>query len=142
MGTEMSYFQTAQVEGRGGNKFTITADEGLAKWKADPDVKNLAAGNYKDISTRVFKSIVENAASSTRDVDANAFAGIMKGYESKFIKSFNEGLSAGKKSLIDSLNALLKDRSKLQKLVPGVDLDEILDTVRKRKDFLSGGDEI
>lgn len=139
MGTDMSYFQTAQVEGRGGKMFTITRDEGLATWKQDGDVKNLAAGNYDAVSTRVFDSVVQNAAASTRAVDAGAFAGIMNSHRASFIKSFNKGLAQGKQTLITSLTALQKDRSKLQKLVPGVNLDEVMDTIGKRKNFLSGG---
>jgi hypothetical protein len=139
MGTEMSYFQTTEVEGRGGQKFTITADEGMQKWKADAEVKKFLAGDWAGIASKVWTNILDNAARETRGTDAAAFRGIMARYESTFMKEFEAGLMSGKIELIRSLKKLLSNPTKFQKLVPGADLTEIVDTLRKRLHFLEGG---
>lgn len=138
MGTDMSNFQKSEVEGRDGQKFTITADEALASWKADPQVKELAAGQYGAISAMIWDRILDEAVRDTRKTDRTAFRKLMKGYESRFLKTFSEGLAEGKQKLIASLTGLLKKPDQLQKLVPGVDLQEIMATIRKRRDFLQG----
>ena len=138
MGTDMSYFQTTEVEGSGGKKFTITADEGLNTWKADTHVKALAEGNFDVITARVFEMIVQNAASGTRAVDKNSFNQVMGDSRAKFTENFNKGLREGKAKVVASLDALLKKPAQLQRLVPQADLAEILATVKKRRDFLVG----
>lgn len=55
-----------------------------------------------------------------------------------FRRYFNAGLKARKKELVASLNRLLRDKSKLKKLAPGVDLREVMESVRARKRFLQG----
>jgi hypothetical protein len=139
MGTEMSYFQTTEVEGRGGKKFTITADEGIAAWKKDPDVKNLVGGDFAAIAAKVWRNILANAAGDTRDVDKNAFERVMAPHEATFVKEFSAGLASGRTELLRSLNKLIANPAKFQKLVPGVDLTEIVSTLKTRRDFLQGG---
>jgi hypothetical protein len=139
MGTDMSYFRTSEIIGHGGKKFTITADEGVRAWKADSDVKALATGHFETVSTKVFDEISMHAARNTRSVDKKAFKKLMQDNQSSFIKEFNKGLAAGREQLLTSLNVLMRNPAKLQKLVPKVDLSEILETMKKRKEFLEGG---
>ncbi len=134
MGTDMSYFQTTKIN----DDFTITVDSAMQVWKSDPEVKALAANNYGPISNRIWDMIIQSAASSTRKIDSGSFKDVMAPYESRFKTTFTKGLIAGKKSLVASLSGLLKDPSKLQQLAPGVDLTQILATMKKRKDFLEG----
>jgi hypothetical protein len=141
MGTDMSYFRTQEIEGRGNTKITITADEGLRTWKKDPEVKALAGGNFDAITTRVWDELVAYAAKDTRKVDKKAFTKLMNDNKSKFFKGFNAGLAAGREQLLASLNALMRNPAKLQRLAPKVDLTEILATMQKRKEFLEDGGE-
>ena len=138
MGTDMSYFQTTEIDAGDGKKFTITADEGLNTWKADMFVKALAAGEFNTITERVFQMIVENAANGTRAVDRNAFNQVMGDSRAKFAENFNAGLREGKAKVVASLDALLKKPAQLQRLVPQADLTEILATIKRRRDFLAG----
>ena len=139
MGTDMSYFQTTEIEGHGGKKFTITADAGIREWKADGQVKSLVANDYDAIANRVWNNIVENAARGTRGTDETAFQSVMAPHKATFLKEFSAGLASGKSELIRSLNKLIANPAKFQRLVPGVDLTEIISTLKIRRDFLQGG---
>ena len=138
MGTDASYFKTTKMEGRNG-EFTITADEALAAWKADPQVQDLAAGKFDAISKMIFDRVADNAARGLTKNDRLAFAAIFAASEANFIETFSKGLAAGKKDLIKSLGDLLKNQASLKKLAPGADLKEIMANVKKRRDFLKGG---
>jgi hypothetical protein len=156
MGSDMSYFQTTKVTGRDGKTTgTITADQGLATWKSDPHVKMLADGKYEDIAKRVWKDMLTNASfkpaydpnASKADKKARsaaiadeekAFKEAMKGYEPRFIKTFSAGLKKGKKQVLKSLKGLEADPTRLQALVPEVDLTQLKDTMRQRRAFLQG----
>jgi hypothetical protein len=142
----MSYFQTKQID----DKTTITADEGLAKWKADREVNRLAEGDYEPISKLVWDRLndavtvagfVRATGQSKAEKQAaekankNVTKALAK-HEARFLKYFSDGLAAGKKQLLASLDSLINDQSRLQNLAPGADLKNIMVTVRKRRDFL------
>lgn len=144
MGTNMSYFQTTAVKDENNRDRTITQDEALAEWMADSDVRSLADGDYDAITDKVWAKILDNASfqrsfkMKEQFAAKRAFAAAMAASETMFRKAFSEGLRAGKKQLVESLDRLLKKPDKLRRLAPGVDLSEIMESVRRRKRFLQG----
>jgi hypothetical protein len=151
MGTEMSFFQTREIEGRSGNNITITADEGLTKWRGDAEVNLLAQGDYRPISKTVFDVIVDKAkggsfgAKGTTRAEkqqakkaSDELAKVLRTYEPRFLKYFSDGLAAGKRQLLTSLDSIITDPSRLKKLAPGVELGSIISTMKVRRDFLRG----
>ena len=137
MGSDASYWHTGQIEMRD-VMIDVNADEGIRHWKGDDKVKKFVAGDHNAISKIVWDRIIANAAGHTRDVDQKAFAKVMSRYQSRFRASFGEGLQHGKAQLLESLDELLADQSKLQKLAPAVDISDVMRVMKARRDFLAG----
>lgn len=147
MGTTSSYFKTTVSKGDDSvADQTITKDDALANWKADAQVVRFADGDFKAISEKTFQTVAAQATllsgmkKAERGAKAN-FDAIMEANKDNFVFHFSAGLKAGKKELIASLDRLLRDKTKLKKLAPGVDLTEIMESVRARKRFLQGKDQ-
>lgn len=121
-----------------------TADSVLAAWKRDPEVKRLAQSDYASISKQSWEALNDAVHTGqvrlgkTHNKQRAATRKALGEYEDRFNKYFCIGLAAGKKQLMQSLDSLINDPSRLQRLMPGTDLSEIITTIRKRRDFLSG----
>lgn len=138
IGGGMASFQKTTVQDHDGNHVELAADEALSFWKTDWAVQALASGDFNRITSQVWDMVNQRAADGARKKDKAALQKVMAPYESRFKKTFNAGLAAGKKKLIASINSLIKDPARLQQVAPGVDLTEILASMRKRRDFLQG----
>jgi hypothetical protein len=142
---KFSSFQTRSVTDVGTRKTDIvTADDTLAVWKLDDDVKALAGGDVDPISKKVFDQIVKVMVARATDPNKTGVptkAGVelekvLRSYEERFIADFSKGLGIGKWALVDSIDRMIKNPSRLQDLAPGVDLNSLLTTMKKRRDFL------
>jgi hypothetical protein len=142
MGTDMSVMRTTQMEGRYG-AVTVTADEGMDLWKGHPRVRQFASGEFGTIAGEVFNGIcdaIELNMLRSRAVDRPALKAIMNKNRAKFVTAFADGLREAKQQILASLAKLINNPAKLQQMAPGVDLDEIIETMRKRREFLQNGE--
>jgi hypothetical protein len=139
----MSSFQTRQITNDKRQKVTVTADDTLKTWRQDDDVKALAQGDYDPISKKIFDGMVKKmsekdtggAEGNKTDVELKK---VLQSYEPRFLKYFSNGLAAGKRQLLTSIDSMITDPKRLQAHTPGIELSSILSTMKARRDFLKG----
>ena len=111
-GTDAAYLKTTTVRTNPDDPtqtMTITADAALAAWKNDPQVKQLAAGDFAGLSAVAFKRITAKVLGNiSRKVDKDAYTKIMAEQESTFLKHFTAGLKQGRTNVLASLDSIQK----------------------------------
>jgi hypothetical protein len=65
---------------------------------------------------------------------------VLQTYEERFLKYFSNGLAAGKRQLLTSIDSMITDPKRLQAHAPGIDLSSIISAMKARRDFLNGND--